>query len=172
MVVSALKRVWFTPFAACAVLVSSMVSLPSAHAGDLSLIDFQGGFLAAFQSGGNSFTGEVDWSPEYHFTPQFGVKGKFGWALMAATPSGTFNTFEYVAQVGYQFWGPLAFYVGAGAQTWVSNGGTAAIINGELNFRPTTKIFGLVDRFYASYSAFLLSGSTTHEIGVGLGINF
>jgi hypothetical protein len=63
--------------------------------------------------------------------------------------------------------------LGGGLQSWWNDfGGTNPVITANVGIPISEKWLGFIDRFYAGYGAVLTSGTTTHELKLGLGMRF
>ena len=152
-------------------LVSVSLSAPAAHAmPGISMMQFQGNGYAATQTGGgNVFTGQASWNPTMNLGV-IDVRGNVGAALMKNGFDSKFVSFNYQVLANYSIFSSLSVEAGGGLQTWMSNGGTHPIFSGNAVWGFPTKLFGYFNRIFAGYSKFLLTGNSTDEFRLGVGV--
>ncbi len=156
------------------VLAASTLWLPAdtAHASGagLSILQFQGNaYMATQKGGGNVISGQTSWNPTLELVALY-VRGSLGLSVLKNAFGGKFLATHVQGLAGMDLFWNFSPEAGGGLQTWVGNGGTHPIITGHLVKNLNSPWFGSVNRLFAGYSHYLLSGNTTSEIKLGVGI--
>jgi len=161
-----LRQVVATAFAVLALTSASALAADSG----LTFMHFQANGYGAFQdAGGNTFSGQISWNPQYGLSDSLYLRGNLGATLLKSTFDSKFLATNYQVLAGYRL-GSFGLEAGGGAQTWFDNGGTAAIVSANVPWSFDKPLLGLFDRVFAGGSMFLLS-NTTYEARLGVGIS-
>lgn len=143
---------------------------PSASIVEFVPTSFQLSGLGVFQSGGNSFSPEIGWTPRLLINDRFAIKLAFDGAVLKGVGS-NFVSLDYQA---FLSWGPpnIKLDLGGGGQTWFTQGtepmGTVQV---EIALDPV-RFLGLFDRVIAGYSFYPVPYRATNEVTIGGGIEF
>lgn len=132
---------------------------------------FGAGFFAGIEnSGGQTFTGQVSWFPEWRFSAPWFVRGGVNLSLQKDATAKKFLAASVNALLSY---GVDKFEIGAGPgfQTFIDNGGTRFELSGQLSYLIHEKFFIDFERVYVGYTAFL-APSTIHQFVLGAGVAF
>ena len=144
-------------------------ALAASDSNGLSLFVLRTGGLALFQSGGNCFTGVIDWMPTYHFNSTFALRA-YGGASLVKSKLGEKNpALEYGGLFSMQLSGDSSIEAGFGQTNFVSNGGTRSTVPVNYVIRKPILFF---NHIYAGYSAILIPTNLTHSIRIGVGTSF
>jgi hypothetical protein len=139
-----------------------------AHA-ELSIMEFSANGLYATQAaGGNSYTGQAAWNPTIGLGG-VDLRGNLGISYLKSSFDSHFAAFNYQAFLKLGVLPTISVEGGGGLETWVSNGGTHPILSGDVNFEFPFKLLGVIDRIFAGYSRFFLTGNGTNEFRLGVG---
>lgn len=131
------------------------------------MLQFQGNaYLATQASGGNVISGQASWNPTVDLAALY-VRGSLGLAVLKNAFGGKFLSTHVQGLAGMSLFWNFSIEAGGGVQTWVSNGGTNPILTGHLV--KNLSWFGSINRLFAGYSRYLLSGNTTSEFKLGVG---
>lgn len=127
--------------------------------------------LSIVQSTGlTSFSGGVNWTPEFFQYGDWYVRAGLGAAMAKGTA--LFWIGEYQVFVGYRRLERWAFEVGGGAQTWFENTGTYAMAAARASWQPRWSALPFWDRIFIGYSVFPFTLTLTHQFRAGVGIAF
>lgn len=165
---------------AAALGVALGVAAPTAHAGAFHFLDFEGGFTAAFQSGGDSESGYLAYTPAWEIVHSFGLKLKAGAAPYRATTATiffafdgqlllTFRPLEWLIEDG----GPSAIQLeaGGGIDYWAVVGGLPfPSFTGQISYHFDPRLLWVFERVVVGYRYAMLSGVPTHVVYGGIGL--
>lgn len=137
---------------------------------NISLLGFQANGLAVTQSsGGQTFTGQLSWTPEVGIG-FLSVRGSVGAALMKSVLNEKFLATHYQGFLKLSFLGLAALEGGGGLETWVGNGGTYPIVSGNFAVEFPGLIFG-INRVFAGYSHLFVTNNSTNQFKLGIGFD-
>jgi hypothetical protein len=154
---------------------TKLVEAASGDAG-YSLLHFRASQLSVFQSGGNTFSGVIDWAPEYRLNSQWGLVGTLGATVLlnsvgaSGGNSSTFLAPEYAVAGNYNFNSSFSAEVGFGLQTWISTG-TYVMVQANGVYKPSTRFFSVIDQIVVGYTP-VFASAVAHEIRLGVQASF
>lgn len=134
------------------------------------LMNFQASGLAGMQStGGNTFTGQVAWTPRMALGEKLGVRGVLGGSLFKGGLENRFMVADAQALASYNL-SSLQLEAGGGMQMWLGQDVLAPIASANVAKKLNNRMFGLIDRFVLGYS-YALGAAQTHQAKLGIGIS-
>jgi len=146
-------------------LFSIFLLLPAKRAdaiASFSIMNFQANGILAVIAGGNSFSGQIAWTPYIGLGP-IGVRGDFGVTLLKNSLDDRFLVTNYEALACLSLLPALSVEGGLGFHTWHSNGGT----NPAMTLNLVLNLIG-IDRVFVGFSrVFMSSGVNEFRAGIG-----
>lgn len=132
---------------------------------------FGAGFLAGFDStGGQSYSAQVSWFPEWRFHEPLFLRGGLHFSLQKIRGPVTSPVLSANVSLFYQY-RKIEIGAGPGAQTFFENGGTKFEMNGTLGYRLDENFIVDIERLYLTYTAYF-ARNTIHQLVLGVGIAF
>lgn len=130
------------------------------------------GQLSAFQSDGNYFSGVLLWTPSYPLAENLWVGLDLGGSLLSIHDHDPFLATEYILKGIYDLNPRFSLEAGFGAQTWTNNGETFLefVANGTYHLEKNY-LMG-IDQIWLGYAYVNSSVLVTHELRMGIGLNF
>ncbi len=152
---------------------SLLCSVPSwgTESSGLSLGVFRVAQLSMFQSGGNCFTGIVDWAPAFHLNSTFGIRASLGGSLIKTRLNEKKPLYEALGFLAYSPNSSLSLELGGGLTIFDGNGGTRTSAGGNGVFLLNNPIL-VFRHLYVGYLAVFVPTNLTHEIRAGVGTSF
>jgi len=139
----------------------------------LRLLDFRINEIAAFQSGGSSFSGEVSWNPFFRFNDTMGIRGNFGATLFNQSGGSNFVASEFALLFSYDLTPVWALELGGGYQLWSQTPSVGAGMGSfNIHYKLDKKFLFVIDRFFAGYSAVFMTSALASEAKLGVQIGF
>ena len=155
-----------TNLAICSLLASTVA--PLAHAGGFELKDFRLEGVGALGEG-SSYSAVVSYLPKYSLLDKLDIKGNIGVSAYRGADSLT-PVLSTGILASYRVMDMLAVELGGGAQTW-TGAGSAAMINANVNWIPSSPILGRINKVVAGYSNVQFA-APVNEVRIGVELNF
>jgi len=139
-----------------------------AGAGGFGFKDFRIEGVGAMGEG-SSFSGLVSYLPSYGLIDNLDIKGNVGVSVYRGVDQ-LVPVVNTGLLISYRVVEMLALEVGGGAQTW-SGSGSAAMVNANVNWVPSSPILGSINKVVAGYSRVQFT-APVDEVRVGVELNF
>ncbi|MBF0297108.1 MAG: hypothetical protein HQK51_00175 [Oligoflexia bacterium] len=127
---------------------------------------------SAFQNDGSYFSGALILNPYYVFTENFALGIDLGGTILKIKDRDTFVAPEYLLKANFYFKQNYSFELGAGAQTWINNGGTFFAAEGNFVYMFSEPLTAYLSNIFLGYSFINSDKRSTHMIRAGLGFSF
>jgi len=162
-----MKRFLGTPITLAALALLATAVAPLAHAGGFELKDFRVEGVGALGEG-SSYSAVLSYLPRYSLLEKLDIKGNIGVSAYRGADSLT-PVLSTGILASYRVIDMLAVELGGGAQTW-TGAGSAAMINANVNWIPTSPILGRINKVIAGYSNVQFA-APVNEVRIGVELN-
>jgi hypothetical protein len=162
-----MKRFNYATTLTLAALALATVSPPLAQAGGFELKDFRVEGVGALGEG-SSYSAVVSYLPKYSILDKLDIKGNIGVSAYKGSDSLT-PVLTTGILASYRVIDMLAVELGGGAQTW-TGAGSAAMINANVNWIPSSPILGRINKVVAGYSNVQFA-APVNEVRIGVELN-
>jgi hypothetical protein len=156
-------------------LVSASIALGLGAAGGaaaegpgINWLSFRGNWVAAVQSGGNSFSGELAWTPAARLNEDFSLRAVLGATVLKGRFGSNFVAMDGELLLGIRSLAPWELELGPGLQRWSGTGGGTGASGNLVLARRLTETWSA----FGGYSPVFAPGNLTHELKFGAGISF
>lgn len=114
------------------------------------------------------------WTPQYQIQSNLGLRANLGISSLKNATGGMFAVYDAELMLRYSFNQSWDLEAGGGVQIWQNNGGANPIATLTMGWKPSEKIFNLVDRFFVGYSRYYseVNAVEANQILFGYGIQF
>lgn len=143
-----------------------------ASEGGLKLLDFRLGGIAYFQSGGNCYTGILNWAPSHQFSESFGLQLSVGPSLIKTKAETLAPMLEAMIFPSFSLSKQWSIEVGGGMQLFVNNGDRQWALHGNGIYQLESPWIGVVKYLQVGYTYAMIPTLPTHELRAGVGIVF
>ncbi len=144
-----------------------LTAINHAHAGGFELKDFRVEGVGALGEG-SSYSAVLSYLPRYSLLDKLDIKGNIGVSAYKGADSLT-PVLSTGILASYRVIDMLAVELGGGAQTW-SGAGSAAMINANVNWIPSSPILGRINKVVAGYSNVQFA-APVNEVRIGVEFN-
>lgn len=131
-------------------------------------------YYAFQQSGGNSYSLQLAFTPHWHFSERFYLRANLGAVPLKASSSAIFIAYNGQLLVGAKkLYSNLGLEFGGGVETWIEPGKIYPLIGLNLVWLFDQTILKFIDRAFLGFSNLMLSDfNSTYEIKGGIGLSF